>query len=515
MALKPSSMLAAAGLATLFAAWVLGFVMPALRAVTYAIVGVGAALIAAAVVIDFRRLGGALASRRGLFGMSAGAGMALVVGIVLLANAISVRVNHRFDLTGLAQFTLTTQTKEVLAALQEPVEVISFFNPADPRLTGIRDFGRDLLAEYRTHTDRLTVRSEDPELRPDLARRYRIGPTAAGLGAVVFVGGAGQRQVFGPQIAFEAEHAFTSAILEVTGAKQRIVYFLTGHGESALSGDYASARNGLRDHLFRVAPLDLLRSGGVPGDAAALVVAGPRQPISAGELTMLDEYLRQGGGVLLLLNPDPQEELRAWLRTWWLEVGGGALVDPAAHVTPHVDSPLVARNRNGLQLNDLYFPGVTAVLPLPGKPDEIDVVALAWTTPDGWQERRPITGAGPEFDAGEDVPGPLAMGALLVRRPPGGDGEDEANGTARLAVVGDSDFAADRHFHNGGNGDLFLTLVNRLAYGTEIISVDRKVLPVRRLVLSPEEARFLNLSSAGLLPLLVLIAGALVWWRRR
>ena len=57
--------------------------------------------------------------------------------------------------------------------------------------------------------------------------------------------------------------------------------------------------------------------------------------------------------------------------------------------------------------------------------------------------------------------------------------------------------------------------MNQLAYGEEIISVDRKVLPVRRLVLSPEEARFFNLSSAGLLPLLVLIAGALVWWRRR
>ena len=514
MALKPASMLAIAGLAALFAAWMIGFVMPAIRAAAYVIVGLGAALVAAAVVLDFRRLGGAIASRRGLFGLGAGAGMALVLGIVLLANAISVRVNHRFDLTGLSQFTLTTQTREVLAALDEPVEVISFFNPADPRLLGVREYGHDLLAEYRTHTDRLTVRNEDPDLRPDLARHYRIGPAAASLGVMVFTGSAGQRQVFGPQIGYGAEHAFTSAILEVTGVKQRIVYFLTGHGEGAIAGDYGSARDGLRDHLFRVAPLDLLRAGGVPGDAAAVVVAGPRQPIAAGELAMLDEYLQQGGGLLLLLNPDPQPELREWLRTWWLEVGGGALVDPASHVVPNVDNPLVARNRNGLQLTDLYFPGVTAVLPLPEKPEEIDIVALAWTTPDGWQERRPIADAEPEFDADEDVPGPLAMGALLVRRQPGED-EDDRSLETRLAVVGDSDFAANRHFSNGGNGDLFLTLVNRLAYGTEIVSVDRKVLPVRRLVLSPEEARFFNLSSAGLLPLLVLIAGGLVWWRRR
>lgn len=506
------SMLAIVGLATLFAAWIIGFVTPATRVVTYVIVGLGAALVAAAVAVDFRRLGGAIASRRGLFGVGAGAGMALVLGIVLMANAISVRVHHRFDLTGLSQFTLTTQTKEVLAALEEPVEVISFFNPADPHLIGMRDFGHNLLAEYRTHTDRLTLRSVDPELRPDVARQYRIGPAAASLGAMVFVGGAGQRQVFGPQIGFEAEHAFTSAILEVTGARQRIIYFLTGHGERAITGDYDSARRGLRDNLFRVAPLDLLRAGGVPDDAAALVVAGPRQPISANELAMLDEYLQQGGRLLLLLDPDPQEELRELLRTWWLEVDDGALVDPAAHVVPNADDPLVARDRNRLQLTDLHFPGVTAVLPLPGRPDEIDIVALAWTTPDGWQERRPIADAEPEFDPAEDVPGPLAIGALLVRRPPG---EDDPNLATRLAVLGDSDFAANRHFHDGGNSDLFLTLVNQLAYGEEIISVDRKVLLVRRLVLSPEEARFFNLSSAGLLPLLVLIAGGLVWWRRR
>ena len=507
-----SSILAIVGLATLFVAWILGFVMPAIRVFTYVIVGLGAALVAAAVVLDFRRVSGALASRRGLFGFGAGAGMALILGIVLMANAISVRVNHRFDFTGLSQFTLTTQTKEVLEELEESVEVVSFFNPADPRLLGLRDFGHNLLAEYQTYTDQLTVRSEDPELRPDLARQYRIGRAAASLGTMVFVGSAGQRQVFGPQIGFEAEHAFTSAILEVTGTRQRIVYFLTGHGESTISGDYDSARSGLRDNLFHVAQLDLLRFGGVPDNAAALVVAGPRQPISAAELAILDEYLQEGGRLLLLLNPDPQEELRELLSKWWLQVGDGTLVDPASHVVPNLDNPLVARNRNNLQLTDLYFPGVTAVLPLPDAPEEINIAPLAWTTPDGWLERRPFTDADPEFDPEEDVQGPLAMGVLLVRQPPG---EDDPNLATRLAVVGDSDFAANQHFRNGANSDLFLTLVNQLAYGEEIISVDRKVLPVRRLVLSPEEARFFNLSSAGLLPLLVLIAGALVWWRRR
>lgn len=504
----PSAALAIVGLATLFVAWLLGFVLPSIRTFTWVIMALGVALIAVAAVLDFRRVRGALASRRGMLGIGTTASLALVVGIVLLANAVSVRNRHRFDFTGLSQFTLTTQTQQVLAELDRPVEVVTFFSPTDPRLLGWRDYGHDLLEEYRTYTDLLAVRREDPELRPDLARQYRISEVGARIGTMVFSGSDGQRQVYGPQIASEAEHAFTSAILEVTGTRQRIVYFLTGHGESGIHADYNAARSGLRDNLFQVAELDLLAAGAVPENAAALVIAGPRTDLAGNELALVDDYLERGGRALILLNPDPQPELRELLRKWWLDVTDGALVDPSSHVVPNVETPLVSRDRNSYGLTEIYFPGVTAILPVADTADDVQVAALAWTTRDGWQERQPGSEGTPELDPEVDLPGPLAVGAIVVRGP------QDAAGT-RLAVLGDSDFASDRHFRNGNNSDLFLTLVNWLAQGEEIISVDRKVLPVRRLVLSPEEARILNLSSAGLLPLLLVIAAGVVWWRRR
>ena len=57
-------------------------------------------------------------------------------------------------------------------------------------------------------------------------------------------------------------------------------------------------------------------------------------------------------------------------------------------------------------------------------------------------------------------------------------------------LIGDSDFATNRHFRNGNNGDLFLTAVNWLTAGGEIISVDRKALVTRRLR-CPGEVAFL------------------------
>ena len=114
-----------------------------------------------------------------------------------------------------------------------------------------------------------------------------------------------------------------------------------------------------------------------------------------------------------------------------------------------------------------------------------------------------VSGSEPEFDKNKDKKGPFALGVIINRA------------ETSIVVIADSDFAANKHFYNGNNSDLFLNIINHLAADQKIISVDRKVLPQRRLLLSPEQVRFVHLSSIGLLPLLLLAIGAYIRWRRR
>jgi len=504
-----TAVLALIGLASLLAGFLIRLILPGLQFYSWGILALGGVLIGISVVLDFRRVGRALASRRGRFGVGAIVRVSLFAGIILLVNALSVGIYHRFDLTGLSQFTLTSQTKKVLADLDEPVEIVSFFTPAVP-LT-VRNYAENLLNEYQDQSDQLTVREIDPELNPDRARQYQVGAAGATYGVIVFRSGEGQRKVYGPQITEEAEHAFTSAILEVTGTRQKKVYFTTGHGESGIYSDYDSARNGLRDNLFQVQEVDLLRTGGIPADAAALVVAGPQQPFESREVEILRTYLHNGGRVFLLTNPNPQEWLRQLLDEMWIDIEDGTIIDADSHVAPDTDTPLIPRTQNSFGLAETYFPGATALFAQSDLPDTVEMAPMAWTSERSWLEMDLVPGEEPRFNGEDDYGGPLAVG-MIVSAPMEAP---EGSGPMRLVVIGDSDFAANAHFLNGGNSALFLSAVSWLTDGKELISVDRKVLPVRRLILGPEQARFLHISSIGLLPLFLLLLAGYLWWRRR
>jgi len=180
--------------------------------------------------------------------------------------------------------------------------------------------------------------------------------------------------------------------------------------------------------------------------------------------------------------------------------------------------PLVTGQRNFLRLPEIYLPGATAIIAKEEVPGTSLIrEPLAWTGEESWLERDFDHTEEPEFDEGVDRRGPLALGILIAVTPTeGADGKPaEESKMTRLVVIGDSDFAVNQHFYNGNNGDFFLNSVEFLTAGAELISIERKVLPFRRLIVDPGERRFINYSSWGLLPLLVLVIGTVIWWRRR
>lgn len=151
--------------------------------------------------------------------------------------------------------------------------------------------------------------------RPDLAKKYDI---VRGQQTVV-VEYQGRRA----QIEKIDEQELTSAIVKVTQAKDRKIYFLKGHGEVPLEktadGRSLSAfKELLTKNRYIVQEFSFLDQKTLPSDADVVVIWGPQRQFLDFEVDEVIKYLQQGGKLLLGLKAQKPHQLGRLLS--WLHI---------------------------------------------------------------------------------------------------------------------------------------------------------------------------------------------------
>jgi len=112
-----------------------------------------------------------------------------------------------------------------------------------------------------------------------------------------------------------------------------------------------------------------------------------------------------------------------------------------------------------------------------------------------------------KFDPKVDTPGPLSIGVSGNRK------VGEKN--ARLVVIGNSQFAMNPYLTQLRNGDLFYNSIDWLAADENLISIRPKSPTSRRINLSAAQASALHWLDQLFLPGLVILAGIMIWAKRR
>jgi ABC-type uncharacterized transport system involved in gliding motility auxiliary subunit len=507
------------GVFTLLIGLIIMLLLPDIKLAAWGVMVLGVILLVAALIFDFRKVKGALTGRRGRFGAGTTLMASLFIGITLLVNGISVSAYHRFDVTKLARFTLTEQTKDVLVKLDKPVKAICFFVPAKDSY-GIAMYAENLIKEYMKFTDKLTYQVIDPDESPEKARKYGVFQYQS----IVFESGDSRRMVYPTQImsfdtsgnvqSIEAEHAFTSALLEVTGIAQKKIYFVTGHGEVSLTGNYSYVLNGLRDDLYIVGELDLMTYSVIPDDTAVLVIASPKKQMTDGEIQAINNYLAAGGQALIMADPGFPEQLNDILIPWGLKFDDGTVIDRLSSLGSRSDIPRVTADSNyfsSIGLNIVsYFPGAVGVSYYS------EDTTTAWpslisSSSASFLDKDFISLEQSSYDEAKgDILGPISMGMLVDAAL-----QDNQAKWTRIIAIGDSDFASNEHYGQVNNSDLLLNSISWLADETKLISIRRAVQPYRRLVVNNDEVNFITYSSLIIPPILVLLVGGIIWWYRR
>jgi ABC-type uncharacterized transport system involved in gliding motility auxiliary subunit len=126
------------------------------------------------------------------------------------------------------------------------------------------------------------------------------------------------------------------------------------------------------------------------------------------------------------------------------------------------------------------------------------------------------------YDEGQDVLGPLTIGFALDREYPSSkqkaaskDQDKSKSSTQRVIIIGDGDFLSNTYLGNGANLDLGFSLINWLTHEDRFITVPARIRPDTTLQLSSTASWIISIGFLFVLPVTLLGAGLLIWWRRR
>jgi ABC-type uncharacterized transport system involved in gliding motility auxiliary subunit len=495
---------------------VVGFLTGAGQWLSYLHLALGLGLVSYAGLTSFselRELAARDASRRGARLGSNAFVQLLALAVILGGIAfLSVRYAVQWDWTEAELHTLSGATLDVLEQIPEDgsVEVYGFFTE------GSDVAARALLEMYDYASERFGFEIFDPNRFPEVAARFEVAQDG-----ILFVCGGPCESAEGTVRVIELSEEQVTRAIRSSISEQKKAYFLAGHGEASIEDEQATGVSRIKGAMeaenLVVAPLLLANLDEVPDDADAVVVAGPTHSILDRELEALDRYLQRGGSVALLVDPIVVTNVEARVREWGIELGDDVVVDrtidlfagPRIGVQPVVsdfgDHPITEDLENGSTLFQMAR-SVRAA-------DGADVVELARTGPGSWAEsdlERFSNERVVELNEGEDQAGPIP---IAVARTFTVEGEGQREG--RLVVVGDADFARNRHVAKVYNADFFLNIANWLVGEEQFITIDRKVPRASMAQLTREQFATFRYVALFFLPEGILLIGILIWWRRR
>lgn len=338
--------------------------------------------------------------------------MFVIIGLI---NFLGVRYGVQIDLTENQLFTLSPQSQQVVRNLDQSVKVWVFESPGNPA-------DKELLENYRRYGSNLEFEFVDPQLQPELAQKFNVNYIGE-----VYLEYGNQRELVQTISQGErlSEVQLTNAIERITGDRTDKVYFLQGHGERPLEasdeGGLSQAVSALETKNFTVEPLNLAEQPAVPDDASLIVIAGPKRALFEPEVQALEDYLAQGGSLLVMIDPDTNPGLEPLLSDWGVTLTNQIVIDASGQgrlvglgpatplVTQYGDHPITQDFGSGFSIYPLAQPVDTQ--PVEG----IQETPLVITSPQSWAENTPEQQP-LEFNEQEgDRPGPLVLGVALSR----------------------------------------------------------------------------------------------------
>ncbi len=424
----------------------------------------------------------------------------LLLGVTISLGYLSDNIDQQWDVTSNKRHSLSEASLDFVSRIEHPIKITAFVSKNDVE-GSLRPTIHGFLAPYKRAKPNINVTFIDPRENPKKAEEAGIR-----FDGELVIEYQGRQE----NLSTLTEQELTNLFVRLSRASDKTIFVLQGHKERAIDGnaprDIGAFGQQLSKTGFKLATIDLTQELNINETASLLIIASPKSDLLPGETNRIKRFLESGGNLLWLIEHNESRGMSVLSNYIGLKLTNGMAFDPRAGTLNL--SPAFALVSRYHEHPATRGSSMTSVFPFAqsiqhqGESDFI-FTPLVEVADQGWLEVNDFDN--PSFDPKIDVRGPITVAGAFER--------PLAKKTQRIIVVGTGNSLSNQHLGLLGNLDFGVNAVNWLTGDENLIAIQ----PKSKIDQSLEINRgvFILANIFFCLPIIFIITGVFVWWRRR
>lgn len=448
----------------------------------------------------------------------------IVIAIVILMNLVVGQLPIKYtkiDLSSTKLYTLGDKSQEVAKELKEDVTLYLITEK------GMEDTNLlEVLNRYKDLSPHIKVVEKDPSIYPNFVSKYSQDKIS---GNSVIVESSKRSKIINYSemyettidyntqsskvTGFDAEGQITSAIAYTASENLPIMYVLGGHKEEEISSELKSS---IEKQNIEIKDLNLVSQAEVPKDAGCLFINAPANDISEEEAKKILTYL-EGGGNAFITSAYSEEKMpnfQSVLKQYGIETIEGVVLESDGdhfvsgnplNLLPNIQTHDITKSLEGRYI---LMPIAQAISKLENQRDSLTVTSLL-TTSDSAYIKKDAANAESFSKEDGDQTGSFDLGVAITDKV-----EDKETKMVYMANSNMLNKQIDSAV-SGGNTELLNSALGWMNEQKSSISIPSKSMDLGSLTIPSSAAALLSTMTIIILPLITLITGGYIWFKRR
>src|SRR3989440_5678918 len=482
----------------------------------------------------------------------------LIFFLLSAVNWFGFRHYKRWDVSRDQKYALSDKTKRFLSSVKGKIRVTVFFSPNTP----ISGDVASLLTEYQYDAKgKIDIENIDPQRNLSRAKemfdKYKVVSDESLLvidyegrnktvkaSEMAEIDQSGMAMGEGPRVtAFKGEQSITSAMIDLVEGKKNTIGYVTGHKEPAIAEPSPLAmldqqqqagspisvlKTFIENENIKFQELNLFNEPQIPAEIKTVMIVGPQYDLSDREIKLLRDFWDKQGRILLLIDPSAKTpKLNAFLNEIGVKVNDDRLM---AFVRTGIEelalirdvqarflgeSPVTKRLAN---VRTIFFGGTSSITLQPERVHaaNIRLQPLIEAEKGYFAETDYNTTDQNKLQADAKKAGsaPLTIAVSIEK---GGSADERVQmNSSRMVVVNNATFVQNNALTQDQQAlDFVSASANWLLSREQLIGIAPKIPKALTFSLNEDALRSLRWMILVLMPLVFVVLGTAVWWKRR